>query len=616
MSKSFGIKLIILWGISLIVIFAFSFYSVRKSVLKPAKERAYTVAEVVRSSLTTLMLTNAMDKRDIFLAQIMDMENLEEVRVLRGEAVIRQFGKGKHYEEPVYTIEREVLAYGRPKEELIESIERVLYRVVIPYKAEPTPSVNCMACHNVKRGEVLGAISITMDITPYRNFGLFVWGTLVGTISLVGFISLFIVWKNFKSLSSFLQEITNLFNQFERGNFGVRINLSNVERDFLPLANRINEVVSSLNGVLRSIREKVYTLLGYNLMETENEVRDTEKIIDELVRISQFKKTIELDATKEDVYRRIESVLSDYMSLDKFSIYEVTDSNTIEKVAVRGRDTWCANVIFEKPEECRAKRTGQDVDSEEFRCICPNFIMCEENAENFCYYCIPVNVGGKVGNVIQIVYEKQIKDFIKLIIPYIKGYLREASPVLESKRLMEQLRKQSYIDKLTGAFNRRFLEDIVDKLVAQAQRRNSNIGVLMVDVDFFKEVNDTFGHDAGDEVLRQVAKAIKESIRKSDYLIRYGGEEFLVLLTDVKDGYAEQVAEKIRKRIEETPIKLPNGTVIRKTVSIGVSEFPKDCNGKFWQCVKFADVALYKAKEEGRNRVVRFKPEMWQEEEY
>ena len=616
MSKSLGIKLVILWGVSVIAILAFSFYSVRESALKPAREKAYTVAEVVRSALTTLMLTNSMDKRDIFLSQIMRMENLKEVRVLRGEAVTRQFGEGKHYESPVYTIEKEVLAYGEPREELIESIERVLYRVVIPYKAEPTPSVNCMACHNVKRGEVLGAISITMDITPYRNFGLFIWGTLVSIVFIASFISLYIVWRNFKSLSNFLVEIANLFNQFEKGNFGVRINLAKVEKDFLPLAERINEVVSTLNRLLKSIRQKVYTLLGYNLMETENEVRDTEKIIDELVRISQFKRTVELDATKEDVYRRIESVLSDYMSLDKFSIYEVTDSNTIEKIAVKGRESWCTNVIFEKPEECRAKRTGHDVDSEEFRCLCPNFAMCEENAEGFCYYCIPVNVGGKVGNVVQIVYEKEMKDFIKLIIPYIKGYLREVSPVLESKRLMEQLRKQSYIDKLTGAFNRRFLEDILDKLVSQAQRKNANIGVLMVDVDFFKEVNDTFGHDAGDEVLRQVARTIKESIRKSDYLIRYGGEEFLVLLTDVKDGYAQEVAEKIRKRIEETPIRLPNGTVIRKTVSIGVSEFPKDCNGKFWQCVKFADVALYRAKEEGRNRVVRFKPEMWKEEEY
>ena len=254
------------------------------------------------------------------------------------------------------------------------------------------------------------------------------------------------------------------------------------------------------------------------------------------------------------------------------------------------------------------------MDSKEFKCVCPNFIVCP--SEDLNYYCIPVHIGEKVGNVIQIIYENEVEDFVRMIIPYIKGYLKEASPVLESKILMEKIRQQSYIDTLTGAYNRKFLEDISDNLTAQVLRRNSNLGILMIDVDFFKEVNDTYGHDAGDMVLKTIADVIQRNIRKADYLVRFGGEEFLVLLVDVKEGYSEKVAEKLRKIIEETPINLPNGITIKKTVSIGVSEFPKDCDAKLWQCIKFADVALYKAKEEGRNKVVRFKPEMWKEKEY
>jgi diguanylate cyclase (GGDEF) domain len=137
----------------------------------------------------------------------------------------------------------------------------------------------------------------------------------------------------------------------------------------------------------------------------------------------------------------------------------------------------------------------------------------------------------------------------------------------------------------------------------------------MIDVDHFKEINDKYGHDVGDMVLKTVAQTIKESIRESDIPIRFGGEEFLVLLTNVKPGDSESVAEKIRKNMEKRVIKLPNNTTIKRTISIGVSEIPTDTD-KFWQAVKFADVALYKAKESGRNKVVRYQKDMWQEEEY
>ncbi|MDQ7083057.1 MAG: GGDEF domain-containing protein [Aquificota bacterium] len=231
------------------------------------------------------------------------------------------------------------------------------------------------------------------------------------------------------------------------------------------------------------------------------------------------------------------------------------------------------------------------------------------------YYCIPVNIGGKVGNVVQIVYEKEMDMFIRMIIPYIKGYLQEASPVLESKSLMELLKQQSYIDQLTGLYNRRFLEEVADKISAQIKRRGTILGILMIDIDFFKEVNDRYGHDVGDRVLKEIAQVVKNSVREADYVIRFGGEEILVLLMDVKENMSEKVAEKIRRNVESRTIEFSGG-VIRKTVSIGVSEFPKDCEGKIWRCIKFADVALYRAKEEGRNRVVRFTPDMWTEEEY
>jgi diguanylate cyclase (GGDEF)-like protein len=127
----------------------------------------------------------------------------------------------------------------------------------------------------------------------------------------------------------------------------------------------------------------------------------------------------------------------------------------------------------------------------------------------------------------------------------------------------------------------------------------------MIDMDFFKKVNDTYGHEAGDLTLQTLSQIIQNSIRKSDIAIRYGGEEFLIILQNIKSiKDAINVAEKIRQKVEETTIKLSNAT-IKKTVSIGVSVFPIHCH-QGWECIKNADLALYKAKNEGRNRVIIF----------
>ena len=136
----------------------------------------------------------------------------------------------------------------------------------------------------------------------------------------------------------------------------------------------------------------------------------------------------------------------------------------------------------------------------------------------------------------------------------------------------------------------------------------------MCDLDFFKQVNDVYGHNIGDSVLRETSNIIKKCVRTSDLVIRFGGEEFLVLMLDINQGETEKAAEKIRETIESTKIKVSDGT-IKKTISLGVSEFPADAES-FWQAIKFADVALYKAKDTGRNKVVRFTEEMWEEQEF
>jgi diguanylate cyclase (GGDEF)-like protein len=217
-----------------------------------------------------------------------------------------------------------------------------------------------------------------------------------------------------------------------------------------------------------------------------------------------------------------------------------------------------------------------------------------------------------VGGVVQLMFPAEESHRVREFVPYLRVYLRETAPVLEAKRLMDTLREANLRDAMTGLHNRRFLEEYTETLVAGTQRRKSQMSILMLDLDFFKMVNDTYGHDAGDTVLKALAKVLSQSVRASDMVIRYGGEEFMIILQDTDGDGAELVSEKIRAAVEALKVQLA-GTVLQKTISIGLAVFPTDSD-TFWQTVKYADVALYRAKETGRNRVVRFTSDMWTDE--
>lgn len=130
----------------------------------------------------------------------------------------------------------------------------------------------------------------------------------------------------------------------------------------------------------------------------------------------------------------------------------------------------------------------------------------------------------------------------------------------------------------------------------------------MIDVDFFKMVNDTYGHDVGDQVISGLSNIIQNTIREADLAVRFGGEEFIVLLYNSAPEGAERVAQKIKSRFSEMVFEV-NHERFSKTLSVGISMFPED-GPTVWRAIKFADIALYKAKESGRNQVVRFHSSM------
>jgi len=169
----------------------------------------------------------------------------------------------------------------------------------------------------------------------------------------------------------------------------------------------------------------------------------------------------------------------------------------------------------------------------------------------------------------------------------------------------ERLRHMSQTDGLTGLDNRRNLEERIEEMFEHAKRLSEPFSCVMCDLDRFKSVNDTYGHQAGDAVLKQFAKILRNEVREIDRAGRFGGEEFMLLLPGTVLDAAVTFAERVRKQIESHTFTFDNQS-IQRTASIGVSAWPhpriKDCDA----LVRAADDALYVAKETGRNRVVRF----------
>ena len=184
----------------------------------------------------------------------------------------------------------------------------------------------------------------------------------------------------------------------------------------------------------------------------------------------------------------------------------------------------------------------------------------------------------------------------------IKAALRQKQAQDRLRRERESLASQAVTDPLTGIYNRRMLDTRLHEEVARCRRYGDPLTCLMVDLDFFKQVNDGHGHQTGDMVLQQFVEVAHSCLRSSDILARYGGEEFVILVTQTDLTGAVVTAEKVRRQVEAKAFATANGQTLRLTVSIGVAELEPDDTPE--SLVGRADVAVYRAKRTGRNQVV------------
>jgi len=578
----------------------------RESGYESAKKRAYLTADIVKNALTSHMVNGNMNQRDVFLNSLEQMNEVNDLWVVRSPKVNEQFGAHASNEIPRDDIDKKVLNTGLEEVVIKESLQRASLRITIPYTASSLDKPNCLTCHNAKEGEVLGAISVVFDIQEDRMSSIAILLNIIAIVILFLIFILIFISRKIKPYTTSFDSITEVLKQVHDGDYSVRAKEGTLKEDkeaFMWL----NEIIEKLETVLTGIEKNLTAFVHNRSTNVNNDKLLTAKeIIEDISEIYNYKKTIETDLTKDDIYHRLIQVLSDKLNIKTFYIFENDLQKDERKIiyAPTGKNP-CCNIKKDIKELCRAERTDNVILSETFPEIC-RVAHCDECSE---YTCIPFNINDQKSITIHILCEdKACLIHNKYQIGIIKKYLEETKPILESRMLMDVLRERNLVDGLTGLYNRKYLDEFVDKVMPIEMEKETTYAIMFLDIDYFKMVNDTYGHDAGDAILQKLAKTMKESITNNEFIVRFGGEEFLIIMKNPTEESAKELAVKINAEFAKIVFNFNNES-FSKTVSIGYSFFPGDTD-QFWKCIKYADLCLYEAKETGRNKVIKFSKEI------
>ncbi len=225
-----------------------------------------------------------------------------------------------------------------------------------------------------------------------------------------------------------------------------------------------------------------------------------------------------------------------------------------------------------------------------------------EGMELHGHYCVPVLSGDKVLGVIMLYIENEHKQ-IKGEIAFLNTTANTVAGIIERKQIEDKLKHMASHDPLTGLYNRQVMEQGLNDEIQRSTRYKHSMSIFVLDIDHFKVVNDTYGHQIGDKVLCNLAKILESSIRNMDYAARYGGEEFVVILPETHLSKARELAERLREQIAEFPFSIADDKNINLTISIGVATFPEHAK-TLQKLLEAADSAMYVAKKAGRNQVI------------
>lgn len=347
----------------------------------------------------------------------------------------------------------------------------------------------------------------------------------------------------------------------------------------------------------RADTEKILRDVNSQLIASVEELRERTR---QMQLLGEMSDALQACSLLNDAYPIISHFLSQFFPANVGALYLHDPARKLVEIAA----TWgevkeqYLETIFAS-EDCWALRRGQfhhvTADKDGLR--------CKHAQHTPSYVCIPMMAQGETLGILHIreLSPTPVIDETGMRLAITVG--DQLSLALANLRLRDELRQQAIRDPITKLFNRRYMEETLIREMSRAQRNNQPLSVIMIDIDHFKEFNDTFGHEAGDLVLQSLAKFLSTRVRGSDVACRYGGEEFTLILPSATLELARKRAEQIREGIQSIQVKYGGQTLGPITLSLGVAVFPD--HGVTGEAIlQLADAALYRAKQTGRNRVV------------
>ncbi|HVA93456.1 MAG TPA: diguanylate cyclase [Candidatus Dormibacteraeota bacterium] len=325
----------------------------------------------------------------------------------------------------------------------------------------------------------------------------------------------------------------------------------------------------------------------------------------ETTRLTELLDILQSCQTAEEAYKIMEGTLPAAMSAAAGALCITSASrNMVETVALWG-DAPATEKTF-RPDDCWALRRGKvhHVRDSNSSLRCTHVSRSPANG----YLCVPLAAQGETLGVLYLEYPEAAaapapaSHTLEALDRQASAVGERISLALANLRLREVLRGQSLRDPLTGLYNRRYMEESLEREFRRAVRNNLSVSLLMLDIDHFKRFNDTFGHQAGDTLMRTLGDFLLQRTRGQDAACRYGGEEFALILSGASADAAVKRAELLREDLKHLTVQHAGQVLGSVTLSIGVSSYPGHATSE--DLLQAADQALYRAKAEGRDRVI------------
>lgn len=330
-------------------------------------------------------------------------------------------------------------------------------------------------------------------------------------------------------------------------------------------------------------------------------VKELEARNQEIILLGEMSNILQACLTTEEAYNTVAQLIEPLFPNMSGAIFVISNSKQLVSAVASWGDVCATTEMLFTPHECWGLRRGRShlMESSLSAINCKHSHHDFPNVESLC---IPMMAQGEALGVLYLsATEKGVLTQAKQQLAITVA--EQVALAFANLKLHEALQQQSIRDALTGLFNRRYLEESLEREISRAERKQQRVGIIMLDVDHFKRFNDTFGHDAGDTLLRELGIFIKKNIRGSDIACRFGGEELVIILPEASLEVTVQRAEQIREGIKHLNLHNRNQQLGTITLSLGVAIFPEHgITGEM--VIQAADSALYQAKGQGRDRVI------------